>query len=95
MKINQILLTPILTEKATNLAKNNIYAFKVNKAVNKYQIKEVLEELYNVKVDKVMIKIQKGKVKNLGRKRIKKILSTEKIAYVKLASGNLDLFPKA
>jgi large subunit ribosomal protein L23 len=95
MEINEIILSPVLTEKATNLVKKNIYTLKVNKKANKNQIKKALETLYKVKVGKIMTRIKKGKIKRFGRMRLEKKMPAEKIAYVKLISGSLDLFPKA
>lgn len=95
MQINEVLIEPLLTEKSTLLAKENIYVFKVNKNSNKFQIKEAIEKLYKVKVDKVMVKNVKGKAKKVGRRRIKKRISPIKIAYIKLKEGNLQFLPKA
>lgn len=95
MKINEILLAPVLTEKTTNLAKKKVYAFKVNKKVNKFQIKEVIEKLYQVKVGKVRIHVRKGEEIKVDRRRSKrKKLPNEKIAYVSLSEGKIDLFPQ-
>jgi len=95
MEINEIILSPVLTEKATNLAQKNIYVLKVNRKANKNQIKRALEILYKVKVGKIMVRIKKGKTRRVGKRRLEKKMAAEKIAYVKLISGSLDLFPKA
>lgn len=93
MKINEILLGPVLTEKATNLAKNKVYLFYVNKEARKNQIKEAIQTLYKVKVKKIRIAHQKGKTKKRGRLRVEKKLSPKKIAYVQLKEGTIDVFP--
>jgi large subunit ribosomal protein L23 len=93
MKINQVLLEPVLTEKATNLAKNKIYLFYVDGRVNKYQIKEVVQVLYKVKVKEIRISRQSGKRKRVGRMRLEKKLPPRKIAYVQLKEGAIDIFP--
>lgn len=92
MKLNEVILSPVLTEKSTNLGKKGVYVFKVNNKANKYQVKEVLEKLYQVKVGKIRIHVCKGKRKKIGRRLIKK-LTSEKIAYVSLVEGKIDLFP--
>lgn len=62
MKINEIIIRPIITEKMTNLGqKLNKYGFIVNKKATKPQIAKAIEELYNVKVEKVNTIIQRGK----------------------------------
>lgn len=95
MKIETILVKPVLTEKATNLVSMNYYSFIVNLKANKSQIKEVLEKLYKVKVDSIKISLRKGKVRKVGKKMVKKKLSDIKIAYIKLKSGKIDIFPQA
>lgn len=95
MKINEVILKPVLTEKATNNVKNNVYTFIVNIDVNKYQIKEVVEKLYKVKVGVIKVITRKGKIKKVGRRLAKKKQSDQKIALVKLKEGKIDLFPQS
>lgn len=95
MKLNEVILTPILTEKTIALAKNKIYVFLVNKAANKYKVKEALEKLYSVKVGEVRIQVKKGERKRVGRNRILKKLPNKKIAYISLIEGKIDLFPQS
>ncbi len=54
---------PKITEKAIDLQKYNQYLFIVKKIANKPQIKKEIERIYNVKISKVRIINQKGKVK--------------------------------
>ena len=49
----QIIRYPIITEKATQLLKNNQYSFVVDRHSNKITIKAAIEYLFNVKVIKV------------------------------------------
>ncbi len=45
------MIEPIVTEKATKLTdKLNRYTFRVSPEANKYQIKDLVEKLYGVKV---------------------------------------------
>ena len=54
----EIILKPIITEKATNDSElRNRYSFEVNKGVNKIQIKNAVQEKYNVTVEKVRTQI--------------------------------------
>jgi len=94
MLIDKVLIKPILTEKATNLTRNNIYMFEVGKKSNKHQVKQVLEKLYKVKTGEVRIMIRKGKEKKVGKKGLLKKSSDRKIAFVKLIEGKIDLFPQ-
>lgn len=54
MTVYDIIKKPVLnTEKARNLMDTNEYVFVVDKKANKLQIKNAVEKLFNVKVDKV------------------------------------------
>ena len=58
----EITITPIVTEKATQLTeKLNRYTFRVSPEANKYQIKRLVEQLYGVKVVNVNTAVVRGK----------------------------------
>ncbi len=90
-----MVIKPILTEKATQLAQQKVYMFQVHKFANKYQIRQVLEKLYPVKVKEVAVAIRKGKIRRVGRKMSPRKLPDKKIAYITLKEGKLDIFPQA
>ena len=46
MKIHEIILRPIITEKTSALARSNVYAFEVHKDANKHQITQALKNIY-------------------------------------------------
>ena len=94
MLINEVLIKPILTEKATNLVQNQVYMFEVDKRANKHQVKQALEKLYKVKTGEVKMMIRKGKEKEVGKKGLLKKTADRKIAFVKLIEGKIDLFPQ-
>lgn len=94
MKINEVILRPVLTEKATNLTKQKTYLLEVNKKATKHQVKTALEKLYKVTVDEIRITVRKGKKRRVGRKMKSKKLPDIKIAYVYIKEGTIDLFPK-
>ncbi|MBD5370962.1 MAG: 50S ribosomal protein L23 [Bacteroides sp.] len=59
MKID---IRPIVTEKATAYSeKQNCYTFAVSPDANKFQIKDLVEKLYNVRVVKVNTALYAGK----------------------------------
>lgn len=95
MRLDQIIIKPVLTEKATNLVKNKIYTFEVNPKANKFQIAESLEKLYQVKVGIVRVAMRSGKVRKTGKKMIPKKTTPRKIAYIQVKEGKIDLFPQA
>ena len=58
-----IILSPVITEKATLASERSQVMFKVAHNATKPQIKEAVEKLFDVKVKSVNTHIRKGKVK--------------------------------
>jgi large subunit ribosomal protein L23 len=58
-----IIIAPVITEKATVASERNQVIFKVARNATKPQIKEAVEKLFDVKVKSVNTLIRKGKVK--------------------------------
>jgi large subunit ribosomal protein L23 len=58
-----VILSPVITEKATMASEYNKVLFKVRKDATKPQIKEAVEKLFDVKVKSVNTLIRGGKVK--------------------------------
>ena len=80
-----VIVSPVITEKATNLSEQNKVVFKVARDATKPQIKEAVERLFDVKVIGVNTLVTKGKVKIFkGRKGQR---SDVKKAVVTLAEG--------
>ncbi|MBN2297841.1 MAG: 50S ribosomal protein L23 [Deltaproteobacteria bacterium] len=82
----KILERPIITEKGTMLRQNsNQLVFAVHRDANKIEIKQAIEELFNVHVEDVKTIVVKGKKKRWGMHQYKR--STWKKAVVKLKAG--------
>ncbi len=62
-----IILKPIITEQTMDELPNNKYTFKVAKDANKIEIKNAVEELFNVEVTKVNTLNCRGRDKRVGR----------------------------
>lgn len=62
-----IIIKPIITEKSMGLLADNKYTFIVDKRANKTEIKNAIENIFNVRVEKVYTMIVKGKPKRMGR----------------------------
>lgn len=92
MQIEQILVKPLLTEKTSEQTENhNRYAFKVLRKANKFQIKDAVEKMFDVKVVNVKTAVIAGKVKRSGKTFAK--TSSWKKAYIQIAEGQkLELF---
>ena len=57
-----MLLRPLVTEKGTHQStRYNAYGFQVNPLANKVQIKDAVEELFNVRVIAIRTMIREGK----------------------------------
>ena len=91
-----ISIRPILSERATKLTENlNVYTFAVSPDANKPQIKELVEELYGVKVVRVNTAVYRPKRKQRWTKSGLLRGKTEKWkkAMVKIADGEtIDFF---
>ena len=60
-----VILSPVVTEKATIASEHNKVVFKVAGKATKPQIKEAVEKLFDVKVKSVNTLVRKGKTKAL------------------------------
>ena len=66
----KVIYEPIITEKATNDSElRNRYSFIVNREANKIQIKNAVQEKYNVTVEKVRTQIYGSERKTKFTKR--------------------------
>ncbi|MBW7874423.1 MAG: 50S ribosomal protein L23 [Candidatus Cloacimonetes bacterium] len=89
-----ILLRPLMSEKAYVESNLNKYRFAVHTKANKIQIKGAVEELFRVKVVDVNVHTMKGKRKRFGRYHA--MGADWKKAVVTLQDGQtLDFFEKA
>jgi large subunit ribosomal protein L23 len=96
MKLSEVLVKPILSEKANQqMEKLHRYAFKVNRKANKLEIKKAVEEFYGVNVVEVNTAVVAGKHKSRMTKS--GVLSGRKPPYKKamvtVAEGDtIDLY---
>ena len=81
-----VIKAPIMTEKSSNLAQNNVVTFSVDVKANKTQIKQAIEKVFNVKVESVNTVNVRPKKKRVGRY----VGKTNKVkkAIVKLSEGS-------
>ena len=82
-----IIYAPIITEKTAMLAQNeNKFAFKVDPRANKTEIKQAIENIFNVKVVSITTANSHPKKKRVGK--YTGMTDKYKKAIVKLAEGN-------
>lgn len=81
----QIIRSPLITEKATQLSEHGQFVFRVAIKATKPEIKAAIEGLFGVSVVAVNTLVQKGKVKRFKGRPGQR--SDVKKAFVKLAPG--------
>ncbi len=89
MDIRDVIIRPLITEKALNYRDfHRTYVFEVAINANKKIIKDAVEKLFNVKVEKIRTLIVKPKPRrNIRNRRKIGYTKTWKKAYVKLKEG--------
>jgi len=96
MKLSEVLIKPILSEKANNQQeKVRRYAFKVARKANKLEIKRAVESFYGVSVTAVNTAVVPGKHKSRSTKSgvIEGRKPAYKKAFVTVAEGEtIDLY---
>jgi large subunit ribosomal protein L23 len=93
--MESIIKRPIVSEKATAQQSKGVYAFEVDKAANKYQIADVIEKMFTVKVAKVNTLIVRGKLKSrfVGGRQVSGKTNSYKKAIITLKAGEtIDFF---
>lgn len=80
-----LIVAPVITEKATLASEENKVIFKVRRDATKPQIKAAIERLFDVKVEAVNTILRKGKRKTF--KGTRGVQSDVKRAVVTLAEG--------
>jgi large subunit ribosomal protein L23 len=81
-----VIVSPVITEKATIASENNQVVFKVRRNATKPQIKAAVESLFDVKVTGVNTLVRKGKTKVF--RGVRGVQQDVKKAVVTLADGH-------
>ncbi|MDO4573816.1 MAG: 50S ribosomal protein L23 [Planctomycetia bacterium] len=69
---HQVIIRPLVTEKGVHKANRfNSYAFQVHPDATKQEIKDAVEELFNVKVEKVNTQNRHGKPRRFKQRLFK------------------------
>jgi large subunit ribosomal protein L23 len=102
MHLYEVLKRPLITEKANRLGEltQPQYAFEVDSRANKMQVKEAVEQIFNVTVEQVRVvnvaahRSRNPRSRMMGKKAQQKVRKPGwKKAIVKLAAGQrLELF---
>ncbi len=90
----EILIKPVVSEKSYHQITENRYTFKVHKDAHKTQVRQAVEELFDVKVTRVNIVKVQAKPKRRGATR--GMRPGWKKAIVELKAGDtIDIFQGA
>lgn len=87
--LRDIIKRPVITEHSADLMAVKKYTFEVDSTANKPEIKQAVESVFGVKVEKVNTMTQKGKFKRMGR--YGGYRSDYKKAVVQLSEDSKDL----
>jgi large subunit ribosomal protein L23 len=91
---NEVLLAPVVSEKSYSLIGDRKYSFRVHKDAHKTQVRQAVEELFDVKVQRVNISHVRPKPKRRGT--IKGTKPGWKKAIVQLREGEtIEIFEGA
>jgi large subunit ribosomal protein L23 len=91
---HHILISPVVSEKSYSLIEDNKYSFRVHPKAHKTEIRQAVEELFDVKVEGVNIVKVQAKPKRRGASRGKK--PGWKKAIVQLRAGDsIEIFEGA
>jgi large subunit ribosomal protein L23 len=94
LEARQILIAPVVSEKSYSLIEGNKYSFRVHDKAHKTQIRQAVEELFDVTVEGVNIVKVRSKPKRRGLTRGRK--PGWKKAIVQLREGDkIDIFEGA
>ena len=66
MDARQVVIAPVVSEKSYSLIEDNKYSFRVHPKAHKTQIRQAVEELFDVKVEAVNVVKVKPKPKRRG-----------------------------
>ncbi len=90
----QVLIAPVVSEKSYSLIEENKYAFRIHDKAHKTQVRQAVEELFDVKVERVNVMRVKPKPKRRGYHRGTR--PGWKKAVVQLREGDkIDIFEGA
>ena len=91
---NEVLLAPVVSEKSYSLIADRKYSFRVHPDAHKTQIRQAVEEFFEVKVERVNVSQVKSKPKRRGLHRGRK--PGWKKAVVQLREGEtIEIFEGA
>jgi large subunit ribosomal protein L23 len=87
----EVIVRPLITEKATILAGDHKYAFEVDRRANKNQIRAAVELAFKVHVSAVNTMNVRGKARRMGR-RVTQTRSWKKAIVTLQPGDSIEIF---
>jgi large subunit ribosomal protein L23 len=91
---SEVLIKPVISEKSYEQIARNQYTFKVHKDAHKTQVRQAVEELFDVKVERVNILKVQSKPKRRGLTRGTKPGWKKAVVHLK-AGDTIEIFEGA
>src|SRR5699024_2587837 len=90
--LRDIIKRPVITENSADLMAEKKYTFEVDTKANKTEIKQAVETVFGVKVEKVNTMNVNGKLKRMGRHEGYRTNRKKAIVQLSEDSKDLDFF---
>lgn len=87
-----VIIKPVISERSMDDAQNRRYTFKVAVGANKTEVKQALEEIFEIEIDRVNIMNVRGKKKRQGRNVGMTSASRKAIVTLKPNSKEIEFF---
>ena len=87
-----VILKPVISERSMDMAPLKKYTFKVAVDANKTEIKQAIEEIFDVEVEKVNVMNMDGKLKRMGRTQGRRSAFKKAIVTLKPESKEIEFF---
>lgn len=87
-----VIVRPVVTEKTNIMSENRQYTFEVDVRANKVQIKEAVEVIFDVTVDKVATMVMPAKRGRRGARTYQRKKAWKKAIITLLPGESIDLF---
>lgn len=68
MRMHEVVLNPVLSEKTMRAEQERQYIFRVNSKANKHQVREAVQTIYGVSVEQVRVMIMPAKTRRRGNR---------------------------
>jgi large subunit ribosomal protein L23 len=90
--LHDVIIKPVLSEKSYDLIADKKYTFLVNVHSNRTEIKQAVEQVFGVQVDKVTTARRIGKMKRQGRTQGRRPETKRAFVTLKEGSKSIEFF---